>query len=124
MKRIYRYVMLCLSLIACCLGLAAAAQEESQKRHVGRVQDWTYHHVTMSGGLPAADLERAKTEPRMLFRLVERNRFSASVDNRRFGRGGRDPRRPVPPQSHGLKARLEHSIGIRHRRAQYVPGEV
>ena len=53
MKRIYRYVMLCLSLIACCLGLAAAAQEESQKRHVGRVQDWTYHHVTMSGGLPA-----------------------------------------------------------------------
>jgi hypothetical protein len=111
MKRIYRYVMLCLSLIACCLGLAAAAQEESQKRHVGRVQDWTYHHVTMSGGLPAADLERAKTEPRMLFRLVERNRFSASVDNRRFGRGGRDPRRPVPPQSHGLKADWSIPLG-------------
>jgi hypothetical protein len=110
MKRIYRYVM-CLSLIACCLGLAAAAQEESQKRHVGRVQDWTYHHVTMSGGLPAADLERAKTEPRMLFRLVERNRFSASVDNRRFGRGGRDPRRPVPPQSHGLKADWSIPLG-------------
>jgi hypothetical protein len=102
MKRIYRYLVLCLSLVAC-LGLAGQAQEEAQQQHVGRVQDWSYHHVTMSGGLPAADLERAKTEPRMLFRLVERNRFSASGENRRFGRGGRDPRRPVRSQSAGLK---------------------
>ena len=101
MKRIYRYVVLCLSLVAC-LGLAAQAQDEPREQHVGRVQDWTYSHVTMSGGLRSADLARAKTEPRMLFRLVERN-LSASGKGGRFGRGGRDPRRPIRPQSAGLK---------------------
>jgi len=50
MKRIYRYVVLCLSLVAC-LGSAAQAQDEPREQHVGRVQDWTYSHVTMSGGL-------------------------------------------------------------------------
>ena len=110
MKRIYRYMVLCLSVVAC-VGLAGQAQEEPRERHVGRVQDWTYSHLTMSGGLRTADLERAKTEPRMLFRLVERNLSAPSADNRRFGRGGRDPRRPVPAQSRGLKADWSIPLG-------------
>ena len=44
MKRIYRYVVLFLSLVAC-FGLAAQAQDEPREQHVGRVQDWTYHHI-------------------------------------------------------------------------------
>ena len=63
------------------LALALAqAQEEPRQQHVGRVQDWSYHHVTLSGGLPAADLEKAKTEPRILFRLAERNLLRPPCD--------------------------------------------
>jgi hypothetical protein len=108
MKRIHRRVVLCLSLVAC-LGLAGQAQEEPRQRHVGRVQDWSYHHVTLSGGLAVADLNRAKSEPRMFYRLVERN--LAAADARRFRRGGRDPRRPITPRSHGLKADWSIPLG-------------
>ncbi len=102
MKWICGYEVLCLSLIAC-LVLAGQAQDEPPEQHVGRVQDWSYHHLTLSGGLQAADLDSAKVEPRILYRLVERNLPSASANARRFGPGGRGPRRPIRPQSHGLK---------------------
>jgi hypothetical protein len=72
MKWICGYEVLCLSLIAC-LVLAGQAQDEPPEQHVGRVQDWSYHHLTLSGGLQAADLDSAKVEPRILYRLVERN---------------------------------------------------
>jgi hypothetical protein len=54
---------------------AQVDQNDGQPRpqHVGRVMDWSYHHVVLSGGLAAADLDRARTEPRILFRLAERN---------------------------------------------------
>jgi hypothetical protein len=86
-----------------CLGLTGQAQEQPRQPHVGRVQDWSSRHVTMSGGLSAADLDTAKVEPRILFRLVERNLSPAFVDSRRFGPAGPGPRRPIRPQSPNLK---------------------
>jgi hypothetical protein len=102
MKRICRYVVLCLSVTAC-LGGVGQTQEQPPRQHVGRVVDWSYHHVTLSGGLPAADLDRAKAEPRILFRLAERNLPSASTEARRFGPDGRAPRRPIRPLGRGMK---------------------
>jgi hypothetical protein len=55
------------------LTVAGPAQERSRPEHVGRVLDWSYHHIIVSGGLSAANLEAAKTEPRILFHLAERN---------------------------------------------------
>jgi hypothetical protein len=101
MKRICRYVVLCLWVTACPGGVGQA-QEQPPRQHVGRVVDWSYHHVTLSGGLPAADLDRAKAEPRILFRLAERNLPSASTEARRFGPDGRAPRRPILPDR-GMK---------------------
>jgi hypothetical protein len=108
MKRICRYVVLCLSVTAC-LGGVGQAQEQPPRQHVGRVVDWSYHHVTLSGGLPAADLDRAKAEPRILFRLAERNLPSASTEARRFGPDGRAPRRPILP---GRGMKIDWSIPL------------
>jgi hypothetical protein len=55
------------------LTVAGPAQEVTGPQHVGRVVDWSYHHIIVSGGLSAANLEAAKTEPRILFHLAERN---------------------------------------------------
>jgi hypothetical protein len=53
--------------------LAAQTKEQLNPTHVGRVTDWSYGHVVVSGGASAANLEAARTEPRILFHLVERN---------------------------------------------------
>src|SRR5580693_7880168 len=55
--------------------LAAQTKEQLNPTHVGRVTDWSYGHVVVSGGASAANLEAARTEPRILFNLVERNRL-------------------------------------------------
>jgi hypothetical protein len=55
------------------LCLAGPAQEEPDHEHVGRVLDWSYRHLVVSGGLSPANLEAAKTEPRILFHLAARN---------------------------------------------------
>ena len=102
MKRTCRYVVLCLSLVPCS-SLASQAQEQPRQQHVGRVQDWSYSHVTMSGGLSAPDLEKARVEPRILSRLAERNLRSTFADARRFGPGVRGPRRPIQPRAPSLK---------------------
>jgi hypothetical protein len=52
---------------------SAAQQQHPQEQHVGRVSDWTSHHVVVSGGLDAANMVAAKAEPRILFHLAERN---------------------------------------------------
>jgi hypothetical protein len=113
MKQICRYAVLCLSLIAC-LPLAGQvltgpelvgqSQDEQPRQHVGRVLDWSSHHVTLSGGLVAADLNSAKFEPRILYRLVERNlpRVPGPQEARRFGPGGRAPARPFRPKNRSL----------------------
>jgi hypothetical protein len=71
MKCICRYAMLCLSLVAG-LGLVARSQM-APEGHVGRVTDWSYHHVFVSGPLSTGNLDHARSEPRVLFRLAERN---------------------------------------------------
>jgi len=41
--------------------------------HVGRVTDWSSHHLVVSGGPSAANLKAAEAEPRILFYLADRN---------------------------------------------------
>ena len=80
------------------------ARSKPRQQHVGRVQDWSYHHVTMSGGLPAADLEKARAEP--AFFLVWPSAIcsmSVCEMDGEFGPGGRGPRRPVRPAAPSLK---------------------
>jgi len=80
------------------------AQDQPGQQHVGRVVDWSYRHLVLSGGLAAADLDRAKSEPRILFRLVERNLPQAAVGSgERQSDGINDGRpRPVRPRRQGL----------------------
>ena len=52
--------------------LAGMAQTGSEE-HIGRVVDWSYHHIVVSGPLSNANLDRARREPRILFHLAERN---------------------------------------------------
>ena len=60
-------------LLLAAVPLAAQTKEQLNPTHVGRVTDWSYGHVVVSGGASAANLEAARTEPRILFHLVERN---------------------------------------------------
>jgi hypothetical protein len=109
MKRICRYLALRLSLIACFV-VVGQGQEQPRHQHVGRVQDWSYHHVTMSGRFSSADLDKARVEPRILYRLAERNLSSATGDARPFGPDRRAPGRPFRPQTTGLK--IDWSINL------------
>ena len=45
----------------------AQGQDKVRQQHVGRVLDWSYHHMILSGGLPAADLKRAKASHSLPF---------------------------------------------------------
>jgi hypothetical protein len=92
-------------LFLACVGLAGRAQDQPRQQHVGRVQDWSYRHMVLSGGLPAADLGKAQAEPRMLFRLAERNLHRASVQTgvKGLDRGDRGPRRRPRPRNRDLK---------------------
>jgi hypothetical protein len=102
--KFFGYRILPCALFLACLGVPSPAQDQPPQQHVGRVLDWSYHHLTLSGGLPAADLERARVEPRILFRLAERNLYRASLSPGKSGDGpGRDPMRPSHPRSHGMK---------------------
>ena len=124
MNRICRYLVLCLSLISClALALPGQAQEEPGRQHVGRVLDWSYHHVTLSGGLQGAELENARTEPRILFRLAERNLHMASTEGRGFGRPGRLPRRPIRPTSPSLKIDWSIPLGTGIVAPNMFPGK-
>ncbi len=60
-------------LLVVALPLAAQVRDQLSQPHVGRVTDWSYRHVVVSGGLSAANLEAARAEPRILFHLVERS---------------------------------------------------
>ena len=60
-------------LLLAAVPLAAQTKEQLNPTHVGRITDWSYRHVVVSGGASAHNLEAARTEPRILFHLVERN---------------------------------------------------
>ena len=103
--KFFRRRALTATLFLACVGLAGWAQDQARQQHVGRVQDWSYRHVVLSGGLPAADLGKAKAEPRILFRLAERNlhRASARAELSGLGRGDRGPLRRPRRRSRDLK---------------------
>lgn len=63
-------------LLLAALPLAAQVQEQVGRGHVGRVTDWSSRHIAVSGGPSAANLEAARTEPRILSHLAERNLVS------------------------------------------------
>ncbi len=123
MKRINRNLLWCLSLLGC-LTLAGQSQVDFSEGHVGRVVDWSYHHIVVSGPITNANLDRARREPRILFHLAERNlpspRFSgkgneaeANISRFGFGRGpGRDGGHPAPPaKSNALQRDWSVSLG-------------
>src|ERR1700722_19208548 len=97
-----------LSVTTCCLVLAAfslSASAQLGQGHVGRVTDWSSHHLVVSGGPSTANLKAAKTEPRILFQLADRNlarlgngemKSSAAVPTPPIEQidGGGDPTRP------------------------------
>jgi hypothetical protein len=60
-------------LLLATLPLASQMQDQLSQTHTGRVTDWSYGHVVLSGGPSAANLDAATTEPRILFHLAERN---------------------------------------------------
>jgi hypothetical protein len=88
------YVMrrLQLSVVLLALAVMCTAQELPSAfngQHMGRVQDWTSRQLVFSGGLKGVDLNAiARTEPRILFRLAERN-----LDGRLVAM----PARPIVP---------------------------
>ena len=92
MKLIRRHFLLS-GLFLTSLGQVGQAQDQPRQQHVGRVLDWSYHQVTLSGGLQTADLDEAKVEPRILFRLAERSlsRASARRNTRRSAPVDRSP---------------------------------
>jgi len=53
--------------------VCVSAPAQLSRGHVGRVTDWTSHHLVVSGGPSAANLTAAESEPRILFQLADRN---------------------------------------------------
>jgi len=94
MKCVCRYAVLHLSLVA---GLSLAGQSQMvPQRHVGRVTDWSYHHVFVSGPLSTGNLDRARSEPRVLFRLAERNLVRPGHSGLPFRITRRNPENEAP----------------------------
>ncbi len=80
------------------LGLAAQDANQITDHHVGRVMDWSSRHVIVSGGLSDTNLDSAAHEPRVLFRLAERNLVRARGNRFEFqhrGDPGRRGSRPI-----------------------------
>ena len=97
MKTLCRRMLFVLFLLVS-LGLAAQDASQITNHHVGRVMDWSSRHVIVSGGLSDTNLDSAAHEPRVLFRLAERNLVRASgnrFDFRHPEDPGRHHSRPV-----------------------------
>jgi hypothetical protein len=103
----------------------AQGQDQVRQQHVGRVLDWSYHHVILSGGLPAADLKREKAEPRILFHLAERNlpQATANAGRQKFDREGRRPGPPLRPRA-SMKIDWSIPLGYGCCGAEHVPRQV
>jgi len=87
LRRCVPFVLLLLTAVA----LAAEDKGQAVQSHVGRVMDWSARHVIVSGGLADTNLDNARHEPRVLFRLAERNLVRAKGNEFSFGW-----RQPVP----------------------------
>jgi hypothetical protein len=106
-----------------CLVLGAfslPASAQLGQSHVGRVTDWSSHHLVVSGGPSTANLKAARTEPRILFQLADRNlarlgngemKSSAAVSAppiEQIDGGGVDPSRP----SNGSLVHRDWSVSL------------
>ena len=76
---------------------ALAAPAQLNRGHVGRVTDWSSHHLVVSGGPSAANLKAAETEPRILFQLADRNLVRVQNGELRFSLAASDS--PTEPHS-------------------------
>lgn len=104
MSSLMRRMRLWMVLLGFSVTSVAQQPSAAAQGHVGRVQDWSYHHVVYSGGWTASDMSAAaKREPRILFRLAERmldgdreRPISPVVPNKKkIDGGGGGPRRNV-----------------------------
>ncbi|MFZ3340581.1 MAG: hypothetical protein WA609_17845 [Terriglobales bacterium] len=87
-----RFLLSCLVLGA----LPLAAPGQLNRGHVGRVTDWSSHHLVVSGGPSAANLKAAETEPRILFQLADRNLVRAQGGQLRFSPPAPEPATELP----------------------------
>ena len=124
MKRICRYVVLCLSLVACfSLAGQAAGSTPGATRRAGPGLE--YHHVSVSGPLSARDLKIGAGGAPHPFRLAERNLPRVRLERSSSVRVPRSaPGRSAAPPEKRHENRLEYSSGDRYRRAQHVSGQV
>ena len=82
------------------LGVLPLATAQLNQGHVGRVADWSSHHLVVSGGPSPANLEAARTEPRILFYLAERNLVRARNGAMKVALPATDsPEVPAPSQN-------------------------
>jgi hypothetical protein len=95
-----------LTILVVGLCMAGWAQDQAEVQHVGRVMDWSYHHVVMSGGLDADSLAAAKTEPRILFRLAERNLVTVQSKGGQLAIAPRGPENERPELTPARRHRI------------------
>lgn len=85
------------------LVILRAASAQSTPKHVGRVSDWTSHHLVISGGTTSANLKAAETEPRILFQLADRNLADPENGSWQRAFGTELPAQPTLSQNPGLE---------------------
>ena len=73
MAKLIRNLQRLVFVITAVAAWAAQPAATGQPEHVGRVMDWTYRHITVSGGLSRRNLRAARSDPRILFHLAQRN---------------------------------------------------
>ena len=78
------------------LPLASQVKDQLSHTHVGRVTDWSYGHLVISGGLSAVSLDAARNEPRILFHLAERNLLRVQDGVSSLPSDLRDPEKRIP----------------------------
>ncbi len=89
----------CRFLISCLIlgALPVTAPAQLSRGHVGRVTDWSSHHLVVSGGPSAANLKAAEAEPRVLFQLADRNLVRAENGSLRLAATAPNP--AIEPRS-------------------------
>jgi hypothetical protein len=106
----------CRFLISCLIVgvLSVPATAQRSRGHVGRVTDWSSHHLIASGGPSAANLKAAETEPRVLFQLADRNLVRVQNGGVRFSPVD-DALNELPPRLDGGGIPTRTNGSLMHR---------
>ena len=106
-----------LSLVSCLVvgALSLGAPAQNRRGHVGRVTDWSSHHLVVSGGPSTANLKAAETEPRILFQLADRNLVLAQDGGLRFSPSAPDSLTGMPHTLDGDPIPLRTNSSLMHR---------